>query len=254
MHVSKIIITFVSIKQQIMRKLVSIYRTINEEARIFVTTKSFICEVKNIKTKEKTAYLCVSSEQSCEEKDLLPLDFINKCYKVPFENKNGKIVLYPVNKQKRIIWTNDDYEEWCEAMRGEITEEEITPEYYAYGRETDLDDERCNLNIEVDGHIVAFGNLGRWNGRFDGAKLVGTNVKDILYSDCDICTWYCDPYNVRLDESHHDGTNYILYRVAETKEKAKRIWEKIIRGDMDEEQFRRATKSLRPYVARIYGW
>ena len=175
-------------------------------------------------------------------------------YRVPFERKNGKIVLYPVNKQKRVIWSNNDYDEWAEAMADEITDEEITPEYYGYCRENDLDDERANLNVEVDGYIVAFASLGLWDGRKQGAKLIGTNVKDILYTNDDYATWFCDPHNVKAETIHHDGRNYILYRVADSKEKAERLVNKIAYGDMSEEQFRRATSSLRPYIAQVYGW
>lgn len=175
-------------------------------------------------------------------------------YRVPFERKNGKIVLYPVNKMRRIIWSNDDYDEWCEAMKNEITDEEINPETYYYYRDEDIQCERENLNIDVDGYIVAFASLGLWNGRVKGAKLVGSNVSDILSSNDDYVTWYCDPYNVKCDTVHHDGRNYILYRVADTREKAEMLVDKIAYGDMTEEQFRRATKSLRPYVARVYGF
>jgi len=175
-------------------------------------------------------------------------------YRVPFERKNGKIVLYPINKMRRIIWTNNDFDEWAEAMADEITDEEITPEYYGYCRENDLDDERVNLNVEVDGYIVAFASLGLWDGRKQGAKLIGTNVKDILYTNDDYATWFCDPHNVKAETIHHDGRNYILYRVADSKEKAERLVNKIAYGDMSEEQFRRATSSLRPYVAKVYGW
>lgn len=236
-----------------MRKLQAIYRKANEEARIFVSNTTFTCEVRNINTKELTAKIVVSSNVDCEEKDLLPKDFCY-CYKVPFERKNGKIVLYPVNKQKRVIWSNNDYDEWAEAMADEITDEEITPEYYDYCRENDLDDERANLNVEVDGYIVAFANLGLWNGRVNGSKIVGTNVREILSTSDDYATWYCDPYNVKCDTIHHDGRNYILYRVAETKEKAELLVNSIAYGGMSEENFRRATKSLRPYVAEVYGW
>jgi hypothetical protein len=236
-----------------MRKLIAIYRTLKEEARIYVTPANFICEVKNIATKEKTAYLTVDNTNNCSEKDLLPLDF-ERSYKVPFERRNGKIVLYPINKQKRIIWTNEDCDEWCDAMREEITDEEITPEYYYYCCNEEIIDERINLHKDVDGYIVAFASLGLWNGRRNGAKLVGTTVSDILYSDCDYVTWYCDPYNVRCSAAHHDGRNYILYRVAESKEQAERLVNKIAYEGMTEEQFRRATKSLRPYVAKVYGW
>ena len=236
-----------------MRKLQAIYRKDNEEARIFVSNTAFTCEVRNLSTKELTAKIVVSSSVDCEEKDLLPKDFCY-CYKVPFERKNGKIVLYPVNKQKRVIWSNDDYDEWAEAMADEITDEEITPEYYGFCRENDLDDERANLNVEVDGYIVAFASLGLWNGRRNGAKLVGTNVRDILYSNEDYVTWYCDPYNVKAEMIHHDGTNYVIYRVANNKEYAEHLVDKIAYGNMSEEEFRKRTKSLRPYVANVYGF
>ena len=117
-----------------------------------------------------------------------------------------------------------------------------------------MEDERTNLDVEVDGYIVAFANLGLWNGRVNGAKLVGYNVKDILYSNDDYVTWFCDHYNVRCDTIHHDGRNHILYRVASSKEQAERLVNKIAYEDMSEEEFRKATKSLRPYVAKVYGW
>jgi hypothetical protein len=42
--------------------------------------------------------------------------------------------------------------------------------------------------------------------------------------------------------------------VAESKEQAERLVNKIAYNGMTEEEFRRATKSLRPYVAEVYGW
>lgn len=205
-------------------------------------------------TKEITGKFVVDSNSNVSDaEDLLPIDFGNY-YKVPFERKNGKIVLYPINKQRRVIWSNNDYDEWEEAMADEVTDEEITPEYYAFCRENDLDDERVNLDVEVDGYIVAFASLGLWNGRRNGAKLVGTNVRDILYSNDDYVTWYCDPHNVKAEMIHHDGTNYVLYRVARNKELAERLANKIAYDGMSEEQFRKATRSLREYVARVYGW
>jgi hypothetical protein len=237
-----------------MRKLVSIYRTLTEEARIFVSNKRFSCEVRNIKTKELTGKLIISNDSDCVETDLLPKDFVHY-YKVPFERKNGKIVLYPINKQRRVIWTNNDYDEWKEALLADGEEEEsLTYERYYDDCSINFDDERCNLDVEVDGYIVAFADLGLWNGRYKGAKLVGYNVKDIIVQMNDYDTIYCDQYNVRHESIHHDGTNYIIYRVAKDREQAERLANKIAYGDMDEEQFRRATKSLRPYVAKVYGW
>ena len=161
-----------------------------------------------------------------------------------------------INKQRRIIFTNDDYAEWCEAMADEITEDEINPEVYYDDCEINLGDERCNLDIDVDGYIIAFANLGFWNGRCNGAKLIGDNVKDILntFYSCDNVTFYCDVHNVRFDGSHHDGSHHLLFRVAKDKDAAERLANKIAYHDMSEAEFRKATRSLRPYVAKVYGW
>lgn len=161
-----------------------------------------------------------------------------------------------INKNKRIIWTNEDYEEWKECMLQEEGESEETLTYERYYEDCDInmDDERCNLDVEVNGVIVCFASLGLWNGRCNGAKTLGTNVRNILSSNCDYITWYCDRYNVRCDASHHDGNNHYLYRVAKDAETAERLAHKIAYEDMTEEQFRKATKSLRPYVSKVYGW
>lgn len=163
-----------------------------------------------------------------------------------------------MNKKERIIWSNNNYDEWLKCMIDDMEEGE-SEEDFGYDRYYEdcslfLDDERANLDIEVNGYIVAFASLGLWNGRANGAKLIGVKVKSILNSDCDYVTWYCDRYNVRCDATHHDGTNHILYRVAKSKEDAERLQNLIAYHDMTEEEFRKRTRSLRPYVANVYGW
>lgn len=243
-----------------MRKLISIYRNKDEELRFYQCPNKLSAVVTSLDGKKYlNGYDSIRKDVDTfikldGEKQIMAFLGFKDYYKVPFERKNGKIVLYPINKQKRIIWTNNDYEEWCEAVAEELTEDEITPELYYDDCDINLDDERSNLNVEVDGYIVAFANLGLWNGRVNGAKLVGTNVNNILSSSCDYCTWYCDVHNVRSEQIHHDGTNYILYRVAKDYKQAERLVKKVAYGDMTEEEFRKATKSLRPYVAKVYGW
>ena len=236
-----------------MRKLLSILREQARTLKVFESKNKLRGEVYENGACVMAADFFIKDNDATEHRVIEYFNFKNY-YRVPFERKNGKIVLYPVNKQKRIIWTNDDYDEWCEAMKSEVTDEEITPEYYAFCCDINLQDERTNLDIEVDGYIVAFVNLGLWDGRYNGAKLVGTNVKDILSSNCDYVTWYCDPYNVKCEAIHHDGTNHILYRVAKSKEHAEHLVDAIAYGGMSEESFRRATKSLRPYIAKVYGF
>ena len=161
-----------------------------------------------------------------------------------------------MEKNKRIIWSNYDYEDWKKCMMEDgFSEEECTYERYYDDCDLFLQDERANLNVEVDGVIVAFASLGLWDGAYNGAAKFGSNVKNILVSSsCDYCTWYCDRYNVRFDGIHHDGSNHYIYRVAKNEDEASRLIHKIAYEDMTEEQFRKATRSLKPYVAKVYGW
>lgn len=71
---------------------------------------------------------------------------------------------YYQNSQREIL-DDDCYE---------VSDEEWAEEVYR------LDDERSNLNKEVDGIIVVFGNLGLWNGRRQGYQILGSTIADIL--------------------------------------------------------------------------
>lgn len=118
-----------------------------------------------------------------------------------------------------------------------------------------LEDERANLDIRIDGIIIAYADLGLWDGRHKAIKIFRDNISTILFSnDCYYPHWYVDRYNVRATMPHHDGTNHVLYRVAKDKETAERIAYDTIWGGKGEDYFKRNTKSLRPYVAEVYGW
>ena len=106
----------------------------------------------------------------------------------------------------------------------------------------------------MEGISVVFGNLGLWKGRRQGYQILGSTIADILKSQCDDAEWYGDGYNIRGRMDHHDGTNYTLYRIAKGRDEAERIADKIYNREIDEEGFRRRTRSLYPYVAAVYGW
>ena len=198
--------------------------------------------------------------------DFLEADRDNTIYRVKqyFGMNNAKQVHTDnyIDVNHRVIWTNNDYDEWETCMKegypdeASREEEGITIDYETYQEECDnsLYDERANLNVSVDGVIVCFADLGLWDGHHNAAKTFGSNVKNILYSSDDYLDWYCDRYNVRGTGIHHDGTNTYLYRVAKDGETARSLVNKITYEDMTVEQFMKATKSLRPYVAKVYGW
>ena len=150
--------------------------------------------------------------------------------------KRGKL---PVDKNK-IIWSNWDDED----------DPELLSEY--------LEDERANLNIKLDGTILVLADLGLWNGRRTGYKVISSgNIKDCLYDDCDYITWYCDQYNFRCVACHHDGINRYLYRVFREgldEYQIEKFLGKLERGKVNDRMLRRYTKSIRPEIAKVYGW
>lgn len=161
-----------------------------------------------------------------------------------------------------MIWSDKDlFDETAKAYYQECQREALEDDFYKANDEEwaeevyrCLDDERSNLNKEVDGIIIVFGDLGLWNGRKQGYQILGSTIADILRSQCDSAEWYGDGYNIRGRMDHHDGTNYTLYRIAKDRDEAERIAEKICNREIDEQGFRRRTRSLYPHVAAVYGW
>lgn len=85
---------------------------------------------------------------------------------------------------KQIIWSNDSYfddkareyyqdcqREYLEDDGYTVSDEEWGEEVYSW-----LDAERRNLNVQVDGVIIAFGDLGLWRGRRQGYQILGTTL------------------------------------------------------------------------------
>ena len=139
----------------------------------------------------------------------------------------------------------------------DMAEQDISEDWITDSIMSWLEDEKMNLDKETGGCIIALCSVGRWNGRFNGSMIIGSNIADILcsYYGGDDCEYYADCYNVRARASHHDGTNYILFRVCQDEEQADRLQDLIYDGTIDSEQaFMRHTKSLRPFIAKIYGW
>lgn len=168
------------------------------------------------------------------------------------------------------ISENEDKEDWMESNCDDYYDDDFDESEYddewkehcldmAYDWNNDyLYDERVNLKIDVHSPIIMIGDLGLWDGRVKGYKEMKTSViSDCMYSDCDYVKWYCDAHDFRSTETHHDGTNYILYRMRkETISDAQ--WEsflyKIYKGVVTRKDITRYTKSLMPYIANVYGW
>lgn len=176
------------------------------------------------------------------------------------ERAGAAVIPFP---EKRIIWSdrNLDLKDWIVDLHEEYPElnrEQLTEKMYEINAEY-LGDERMNLDVQVGSDIIAIADLGRWNGRFSGYKLIESgNLADCLSSGQDSNEWYVDREGeFRSTQVHHDGTNYIYYR----KFKDDASWDdrdellgKIYEGKATQEDIDKLTDKLGTKVAEVYGW
>lgn len=164
---------------------------------------------------------------------------------------------------KHTIWSNrninpDDWKaDYLDCM--EINEEDMDEyELWDYINSTlsiYLDDEHANLNKKTDGRILVIADLGLWHGRRQGYKILNGNVNNIFRTGEDFTEWYSDGYNIKAIASHHDGTNYYEYRVIREDRNIQNLLDAIYNGEeITRKKLNYYTKSLHPYVAKVYGW
>ena len=168
--------------------------------------------------------------------------------------------------KKRIIWSNmninpDDWKEGYKEIAeengwDEDTDDENNLWNYIY-EELDhyIDDERMNLDVTTDGRILVVADLGLWYGRRQGYRILDGNVKNILSADVDYVEWYSDGYNIKATAAHHDGTNYYEYRVIREDRNIQNLLDAIYNGEeITRKKLNYYTRSLEPYVRRVYDW
>ena len=166
-----------------------------------------------------------------------------------------------------LFWTAKEEEEQKQAIK-----EYLIEDAEHFGGEVDLseerieqrffddldffyDDARLNLSHKLPNNIIAFGSLGRWNGRFNAGKIMGNNLNEILNSfECDDISVTYDRYNVHSELCHHDGTNYMTFRMI--KDGVDSDWllnKQVYGGGLSKNDISRYTTSLVPYIKKIYG-
>lgn len=117
------------------------------------------------------------------------------------------------------------------------------------------DCEKANLDLKLPNNIIAIGTVGRWNGTFNGGKVFGNNLNEILYAgDCDDISVTYDRYNVHSILAHHDGRHNMTYRMLKDGVDGDEVLEKLIYGGgLSKNDISRYTTSLVPYIKKIYG-
>jgi hypothetical protein len=155
----------------------------------------------------------------------------------------------------------DSYKEYLEinGLDDDPNDENKLYEYMVEANDDYLSDERRNLDIQFSQPIIVIGDLGRWNGRVTGYKMIDSgNIRDCLYADTDYTEWYVDKYgDLRADAVHHDGTNHYLYRVFKdsvTDTQIENLQDKIYNGKVTRADITRVTKRLGDEIAEVYGF
>ena len=165
---------------------------------------------------------------------------------------------------KNIIWSNlninidewQDYIKEIENEQGEKLDEYEKMQKIANLLDEYFQDELVNLNIKTDNKIIAIANLGLWNGRKKGYKILDNNVNSILNSfGCDHIEIYADKYNIKFKGIHHDGRNYIEFREIREGVNIDNLLNDIYSSkEISRQKLNYYTKSIRHYVADVYGW
>ena len=171
---------------------------------------------------------------------------------------------------RHVIWSNINLnlDDWRGNMREQLetngtNPDEITEDmlYQEMVRVNDdyLYDERDNLNVQLTEPIIVIADLGRWNGRFLGYKMIESGkISDCLYSATDYTEWYVDKDGeFKAEAVHHDGRNKYMYRVfkdSSTEEQIVDLQDKIYSGTVTQADIDRVTRPLGKDIAKVYGF
>ena len=152
----------------------------------------------------------------------------------------------------------EDHEEHPEYWQDKDFENRLW-DFAADMNELNLDDLRTNLDIQLDTPILILADIGRWDRRVRGYKEIHSgNLKDIFCAQVNGMSdqhWFCDGYNICCQETHHDGTNYYIYRAIRNKDNMEGLYEKILnREEVTSSTLNYYTKSLAGVVAKIFGF
>ena len=172
---------------------------------------------------------------------------------------------------RNIIWSNvygeadldPNSPNWKEFLDEEYpdTSQEQREQIVAEENDSYLEDERGNLDIQLSNDIIIIADLGLWNGRHTGYKLIKSgNIKDCLFFTQNIeqAVWYVDGYhNLRCDAYHHDGINHYLYRMLKeniSDNQKDTFLNKIYDGVVTMTDITRYTVSVGKEIEKVYGW
>lgn len=176
-------------------------------------------------------------------------------------------MLKSAHNKKHMIWQNynvdvKDFDDYLAEECPNETDEDVKQRLCEELNNSYLEDEQMNLRfIQAPGQIIQIAQLGLWNGNPVGYKLLNDRTVGNLLrlgESCDYGEFYIDNYwNLRSNQTHHDGTNHYLYRAFKPKvtdAQFRSLTTKLYNGIVDNALITRLTVSLGKDIGRVYGW
>lgn len=202
-----------------------------------------------IKESKKTEYVIYSNDDVYSDENLQAAkeNLVENAF---WNTDDGDCIKRVDNFGKEVSLTREEYE-------ASLSEERIMEECQ-WMNETWFDDEISEMkHADTGREIIALADLGLWNGRRTGYKIL-QSLKDVMYSDCDYEKVYVDARgDLRKEESHHDGSNSILYRYWKpglSENQQDNFLAKCYRGELKAADVTRYTERAGKEIADLFGW
>lgn len=164
---------------------------------------------------------------------------------------------YTSEELKKMEQAERNYlEDYGNTEEGEFSDQNIA-DIIAESINMSFDDERMNLDKELEGRILCIADVGTWRGRFSGYKILGNNLSDIVSPHGDSIEdfkIYMDGRNVYWTGHHHDGVNHVEFREIREDRNIENLLDKLYnQEEVTRKEINYYTRSIRPYIKEIYG-
>lgn len=170
-----------------------------------------------------------------------------------------------ITTNEHTIWSNE-LDEVYAIMDDMNRDLEAGEDPYTYDDAAEIcneyrQDEIANLQSSNGGQILVIANLGLWDGRHQGYKVLPklTSVlEDLPNYDAYIRFYVDDAGEFRARMTHHDGVNYYLYRERKAGVSDDE-WDELLEAiyndaDTMSDLLEARTSKLGPKIQTVYGW
>lgn len=101
--------------------------------------------------------------------------------------------------------------------------------------------------------IIVFADLGFWNGRKFGSKVLNYNLNECFAPEegCDYVKWELNAFDLISTQVHHDGTHYLTYRRLKDDKYQDLLMRKAYSGELTKRDIARYTISLKHTIERM---